>query len=123
MAWPSASARAISFVRAGRPERTILAAPLARDVETIVFPLLSKNGNTLVIECPDDVGVMHADQTKVRQALFNLLSNAAKFTNHGTITLRVAPTHQPLRGANIDCIDVPPPCVTLDAYCFWSATR
>jgi signal transduction histidine kinase len=38
---------------------------------------------------------MHADQTKLRQALFNLLSNAAKFTDQGTITLRVAPTPQP----------------------------
>ena len=38
---------------------------------------------------PDDLGTMQADQTKVRQALFNLLSNAAKFTEHGTITLTV----------------------------------
>ena len=62
---------------------------LVRDVEAIVQPLVEKNGNTLVVECPDDVGTMHADLTKVRQALFNLLSNAAKFTDHGTISLTV----------------------------------
>jgi signal transduction histidine kinase len=38
---------------------------------------------------------MRADQTKLRQTLFNLLSNAAKFTEAGTITLRVATGHQP----------------------------
>ena len=43
-----------------------------------------------MVDCPDDLGTMQADQTKVRQALFNLLSNAAKFTDHGTITLTVA---------------------------------
>ena len=62
---------------------------LVRDVEAIVQPLVEKNGNTLVVACPDDLGTMHADQTKVRQALFNLLSNAAKFTDHGTISLTV----------------------------------
>ena len=50
---------------------------------------MEKNGNTLVVECPDDLGAMSADQTKVRQTLFNLLSNAAKFTDHGAISLRV----------------------------------
>jgi signal transduction histidine kinase len=59
-----------------------------REVEAIVQPLMEKNGNTLVVSCPDDLGSMHADQTKVRQALFNLLSNAAKFTEHGMIWLR-----------------------------------
>jgi signal transduction histidine kinase len=62
---------------------------LVRDVEAIVQPLMDKNGNTLVVEFPDDVGTMHADLTKVRQTLFNLLSNAAKFTDHGTISLTV----------------------------------
>jgi signal transduction histidine kinase len=55
-----------------------------------VQPLVEKNGNTPVVSCPDDAGTMHADLTKVRQALFNLLSNAAKFTEGGTIALRVA---------------------------------
>ena len=58
-------------------------------IEAIVKPLVEKNGNALVVECPADIGAMHADQTKVRQTLFNLLSNAAKFTDHGTISLTV----------------------------------
>jgi signal transduction histidine kinase len=62
---------------------------LVRDVAAIVRPLVEKNTNTLVIDCPDDAGTMRADLTKVRQALFNLLSNAAKFTDHGTITVTV----------------------------------
>jgi signal transduction histidine kinase len=63
---------------------------MVKDVQAIVQPLVDKNGNVLVIECPAEIGSMHADQTKLRQTLFNLLSNAAKFTDHGTITLRVA---------------------------------
>ena len=62
---------------------------LVRDVEAIVQPLVEKNGNALAVECAGDAGSMRADQTKVRQALFNLLSNAAKFTDHGTISLTV----------------------------------
>ena len=42
-----------------------------------------------MVGCPDDVGSMQADQTKVRQALFNLMSNPAKFTDHGTTSLTV----------------------------------
>jgi signal transduction histidine kinase/DNA-binding response OmpR family regulator len=59
------------------------------DVTAIVKPLVEKNGNTLRVDCPDDVGDMTADLTKVRQALFNLLSNASKFTENGTISLVV----------------------------------
>ncbi len=64
-------------------------ATLIRDADAIVRPLVEKNSNTFVIDCPNDIGVMHADLVKVRQVLFNLLSNAAKFTQNGTITLSV----------------------------------
>jgi len=63
---------------------------LVDDVRSMVAPLIDKNGNVLVVECPLDAGVMRADLTKVRQTLFNLISNAAKFTERGTITLAVA---------------------------------
>jgi len=62
---------------------------LVRDADAIVRPLVEKNRNTFVINCPDDIGVMHADLVKVRQVLFNLLSNSAKFTEGGSITLSV----------------------------------
>jgi signal transduction histidine kinase len=58
-------------------------------VVTTAQPLVDKNGNSLVLECDAALGTMTADLTKVRQVLFNLLSNAAKFTDHGTITLAV----------------------------------
>jgi signal transduction histidine kinase/DNA-binding response OmpR family regulator len=60
------------------------------DVVAIVRPLMEKKANTLQVRCADDLGTMRADLTKVRQTLFNLLSNAAKFTDHGTISLAVA---------------------------------
>ena len=76
-------------------ERAFEVNQLVREVEAMLRPLVDKNGNALIVACPDDVGTMHADQTKVRQALFNLLSSAAKFTDHGTITLRAALTPGP----------------------------
>ena len=85
----------LSKVEAGR--MTIFAEDfeipaLLDGVESMVTPLIEKNGNALVINCPAEAGIMHADQTKLRQSLFNLLSNAAKFTENGTITLTVRPT-------------------------------
>ena len=64
-------------------------ATLVSEAESIVRPVVEKNRNAFVIDCPADIGVMHADLVKVRQVLFNLLSNAAKFTEGGTITLTV----------------------------------
>ncbi|MCW5554050.1 MAG: response regulator [Verrucomicrobiae bacterium] len=64
-------------------------AKLVKEVAATVQPLITKNGNKLEVECPPDLGLMHADVTKVRQTLFNLLSNASKFTEKGTIKLEV----------------------------------
>ena len=63
---------------------------MIRDVTAIVEPLVAKNANALEVELAANLGTMRADLTKVRQALFNVLSNASKFTDHGTITLEVA---------------------------------
>ena len=57
---------------------------------TTIKPLIDKNANSLQLRCAADIGVMTADLTKVRQTLFNLISNACKFTEHGAITLSVA---------------------------------
>ena len=59
------------------------------EVSTLAAPMMEKNNNTLRVEMSDDIGLMTADSTKVRQCLFNLLSNAAKFTENGQISLRV----------------------------------
>jgi signal transduction histidine kinase/DNA-binding response OmpR family regulator len=80
----------LSKIEAGRMElylETFEVPRLIEDVVSTVQPLVEKNANTLEVNCADDLGSMHADLTKVRQSLFNLLSNAAKFTEGGTITL------------------------------------
>lgn len=61
--------------------------PMIESVAATVTPLARKTGNALVVNCADAVGTLHSDLTKVRQTLFNLLSNACKFTRNGTITL------------------------------------
>ena len=80
----------LSKIEAGRVdlylERFELAQMLDEAVST-VSPLITKNDNELVTEFGDNLGQIRADLTKLRQALFNLLSNAAKFTSDGTVTL------------------------------------
>jgi PAS domain S-box-containing protein len=62
---------------------------LVNDVVAVIQPLVTKGGNALRVDAPPDAGTMRADLTKVRQALFNLLSNASKFTENGMIVLEV----------------------------------
>jgi signal transduction histidine kinase/CheY-like chemotaxis protein/HAMP domain-containing protein len=63
---------------------------LLDEVLSIVKPLAAKNENVIEVTCPADVGSFRSDQTKVKQCLLNLLSNANKFTSKGTLTLTVA---------------------------------
>ncbi len=68
---------------------TFSVSAIAQEVIGIIEPLARNRQNTLILECPPDVGSMQSDAGKVRQILFNLLSNAVKFTEQGTVTLTV----------------------------------
>jgi signal transduction histidine kinase len=62
---------------------------IVREVIANVQPMIAENGNRLIVNCPNDLGIVLTDQTKLRQAVLNLMSNAAKFTEEGLITLSV----------------------------------
>ena len=81
----------LSKIEAGKMElflESFDVSGMIEEVASTIHPIVEKEGNTLHIERAADLGVMHADQIKVRQALYNLLSNAAKFTHQGNITLK-----------------------------------
>ncbi|MBS0533300.1 MAG: response regulator [Proteobacteria bacterium] len=83
----------LSKIEAGKMEVYLERVDLQKaiaDVKTIVDPMIAKNGNRLVVECPVDIGALKTDITKIKQCLINLLSNAAKFTKQGTILLRLS---------------------------------
>jgi signal transduction histidine kinase/CheY-like chemotaxis protein len=65
---------------------------MVEEMVTTLQPAIAKNNNKVRVHLGDDLGMMRADATKVRQILFNLMSNACKFTDHGTISLDVSPT-------------------------------
>lgn len=86
----------LSKIEAGKMElfaETFEVGAMVREVVTTAEPLVQKNANRFEVRIPDDLGTMHSDLTKVRQMLLNLISNASKFTDHGTITLAVARTN------------------------------
>ncbi len=83
----------ISKIEAGAMDiylETFPIEPMVQDVVTTMQTLVEKNSNSLEIDCPDSVGSIHADTTKIRQCLFNLIGNASKFTEQGTISLKVS---------------------------------
>jgi signal transduction histidine kinase len=86
----------LSKIEAGKIElslETFDITGLIEDVASTVQPLIDKNANVLTINRAGDLGSLYADITKVRQILFNLLSNACKFTEGGTIALDAVREH------------------------------
>jgi signal transduction histidine kinase/CheY-like chemotaxis protein len=92
----------LSKIEAGKMElylETFDISNLLEEVSTTVQLLVQKNSNVLELRCPANLGAMRADMTKVRQSLFNLLSNASKFTKNGKITLEAAREISPTKSA------------------------
>src|SRR6202046_1661376 len=91
----------LSKIEAGKMELFLESFDLTKmidEVASTIRPMVEKNANALQITRASDLGVMHADQIKVRQALFNLLSNAVKFTHEGKINLEAG--RQTMDGAD-----------------------
>jgi signal transduction histidine kinase/CheY-like chemotaxis protein len=84
----------LSKIEAGRMETFLEpfdVPALVEDVRMMVEPLAARNDNRLVVSCAPEVGTIHSDLTKVKQALLNLLSNACKFTQNGVVGLAIGP--------------------------------
>ena len=82
----------ISKIEAGKMELYLERMSLDRFVDEVEFtcrPMVAKNTNAFIIERGKDLGTIDADATKLRQAVINLLSNSAKFTQNGKVTLSV----------------------------------
>jgi signal transduction histidine kinase len=80
----------LSKIEAGRMElhlETFSLLPVIKDVAKTIEPMAAKNANQVAVRCDAEIGTLHADQMRLRQALLNLMSNANKFTDHGTITI------------------------------------
>jgi signal transduction histidine kinase len=80
----------LSKIEAGRMElhlETFALSPLIDGVVKTIEPLAAKNENRVAVSCDPAIGSLHADQMRLRQALLNLMGNANKFTERGTITV------------------------------------
>ena len=85
----------ISKIEAGKMELYLEEFNLKDFISQIVSttqPLIEKNRNELVVDLDESIGTLRNDETKLRQVLLNLLSNAAKFTEAGIVKLKVSKT-------------------------------
>jgi signal transduction histidine kinase/CheY-like chemotaxis protein len=82
----------LSKIEAGKMELFLESFDMVKMIDEVAYtirPMVEKNANKLHIVVAPELGIMHADQIKVRQGLSNLLSNAVKFTHDGNVTLDV----------------------------------
>jgi signal transduction histidine kinase/CheY-like chemotaxis protein len=84
----------LSKIEAGKMElflEDVEVDAVVSDVVSTIRPIVERSQSTLEVDCPRHIGTMHADLTRIRQILLNLLSNAAKFTQHGRVRFAVVP--------------------------------
>jgi signal transduction histidine kinase len=84
----------LSRIEAGKLElhlRNVELAPLLREAVDTVIPVAAKNGTRCGLILDENAAHVRADETRLRQCVLNLLSNAAKFTANGTITVHARP--------------------------------
>ena len=83
----------ISKIEAGKMDLYLEDFELEKFISQVIStaqPLVEKNRNKMIVELDDSIGNLRNDETKLRQVLLNLLSNAAKFTEEGVVTLKVS---------------------------------
>jgi signal transduction histidine kinase len=84
----------LTKIETGRMELHLESFPLGPLIEGVaqaIEPMASKNGNRLIVDCPAGLGIVHADQTRLRQVLLNIANNASKFTEQGRIIISAQP--------------------------------
>ncbi|MCA9659382.1 MAG: PAS domain-containing protein [Myxococcales bacterium] len=82
----------VSKIEAGKMQVEVIAfdvPELLAAVAAVIEPLMNQGGNQFFVRCAPEIREMRSDRTKLKQALFNLLSNAAKFTHEGVVRLDV----------------------------------
>ena len=95
----------LSKIEAGKMELHIEEFELEKhlnQIEATAKPLVEKNGNKFILENNVSVKNLKNDQTKLRQILFNMLSNAAKFTKERTVTLSISAIEKDIKFAVTD---------------------
>ena len=83
----------ISKIEAGKMDLYLEDFELEKFISQVIStaqPLVEKNRNKMIVELDDSIGNLRNDETKLRQVLLNLLSNAAKFTEEGVVKLKVS---------------------------------